>query len=99
MPITIPFTLNGTGQENINTTLLLAAEERGEEMSKNEKKALNAQTINPPQTINYANKMMQAFTTVLKVGGEVSFAYLVAKEMANWVNKNKQVAAKYQVPQ
>ena len=45
--------------------------------------------------MNYANKMMQAYATVLKAGGEDSIAYLVAKDMADWVNKNEQVLSEY----
>ena len=44
--------------------------------------------------MNYANKMIQAYATVLKAGGENSIAYLVAKDIADWVNENEQVLSK-----
>lgn len=37
----------------------------------------------------YTNKMMQAFVTVLKVGGKESIVYIVVKDTAEWINKNE----------
>ena len=45
--------------------------------------------------MNYANKMMQAYATVMKAGGDDSIAYLVAKDMTGWVNENEQVLSEY----
>ena len=65
-----PHTLNGSGQENFNINQLLAAESNKDDLSSNEKKILNSSTISPPRTINYAIKMLSAYTSVLKLGGE-----------------------------
>ena len=94
-PLAIPFTGYGKGQENFDTTQLLAVEERGDELSESEKKALNSQTISLPRTMYYASKMLQAWATIMKAGGDETVIYLAAKEMADWTNKNEQVLSKF----
>ena len=69
-PFALPNTSLGQGQENIDIYQLLAAEANKDEVTAEEKKILNSTSLIPPRTLNYSLKMMKAFTTVLKLGGE-----------------------------
>ena len=89
--MSIPHTLNGSGQENININQLLAAESNKDDLSSSEKKILNSLTISPPRTINYAIKMLAAYTSVLKLGGDNSLIFQTADDITNWAIENEQI--------
>ena len=89
--MSIPHTLNGSGQENININQLLAAESNKDDLSSNEKKILNSLTISPPRTINYAIKMLAAYTSVLKLGGDNSLIFQTADDITEWAIENEQI--------
>ena len=91
-PLMIPYSLISASNENMDTQSLLAAEERNSDLSSEEKAAIVTNNkLTPPRTLAFSIKMMNGYTTVLKLGGEDSLLYLSTKDFADWLVEHEEV--------
>ena len=91
-PMGIPHSLVGSNLGNIDVKQLLIAEETNnkEDISTEEKTILNSTQIVPPDTIYSAMKMVNAYVTILKTGGESTLA-LAMSDMATWIKDHEEI--------
>ena len=89
--MTIPNTLRGLGQENVNIQQLLEAEHNKDDITTEEKKVLQSNTLAPPRTINYAIKMMSAHSSTIKAGGEDSLIFRALDDQVDWTKENEEL--------
>ena len=88
-PFSVAFSLNGSNQENFDTQQLLEAEERGDDLSEDQKTALKEGTIIIPRTVGFLLKSIKAFVTILSIGGEESIIHLTVKDLASFIEENE----------
>ena len=90
-PMGIPHSLVGSNLGNIDVKQLLTAETNNkDDISTKDRTILNSAQIVPPDTTYSAMKMVNAFVTILKTGGESTLA-LAMSDMATWIKDHEEI--------